>query len=88
MVPEKDAHALAESARLKVVTEELAASRVEVANSRWGARNIAEGSSNVEDDVGKALMAVSREVSNAIKRMFCIIGLKQKHVLKRVPIQV
>lgn len=65
-VRKRYARAMRESARLKAVTEALvsfkskvASSRVVGTNSYWGAHNIANGGTKVEDVESKELMAVS-----------------------------
>lgn len=81
-VRERDTWSTVKSAWLKAVTDKsssvkvmLTASCVEGANSRWSPHCIAKGASKVETDVNRALRAVSREVADAIKRKFSIIGL-------------
>lgn len=87
----REARAVVETAELKAVDEELAsvkekmaASRVKGTNSLWSAHNIAKTASKTEDDVSKALMAVSREVADGTKRKVPTIVLEQKDGLMRL----
>lgn len=60
---------------------------MESANSRWTTHGIVKEASEVENDVSKALMAVSKVVAYATKRKFYIIWFEQKEASKRVSTQ-
>lgn len=59
---------------LAMVKRMLAASRVEVADSRWSAQSIVKGASELENDASKALTAVSRDATDTTIQKAAIIG--------------
>lgn len=68
--------------KLANATLRLAASRAEGANSRLNTCSIANGASEVEDNVDIDLMAVSAEDADATKRKVSIIALEAKDASK------
>lgn len=94
-VRERDARAIVESAWLMAITEKLAslmsklsAIFVNGADFSWSTHSISNGASKVENNVSKALMAVSREATDATIWKVSIGGLKLENVLNRVSTQI
>lgn len=82
-------------ARLKASTNELiavmlklAASCLKSANLCWNTHCVANGASQSEKIVNSALVAGSRDTTDASKRNFSIVGMELKNTLKRVSVQI
>lgn len=69
---------------LASVKLELAACRVESANSCWSAHSVVEGLNKVGEDVSNALMAMYEKATHAAEGKVSITGLDLKDALRRV----
>lgn len=84
-----------ESARVKVLSQELLGvkmeqtpSCVECANSLWDAHSVTKTASKVKEGIGNALMAVFGRATDALKQKLSIIEIELKDFLKWVWTQI